>query len=66
MTESRISAEELPEIVMQTIADSQYAAWEVIDAELVENPDGEYYQVTLAGEGEQVVMKVNIEGRILQ
>lgn len=66
MTESRISAEELPEIVMQTIADSQYAAWEIIDAELVENPDGEYYQVTLAGESEQVVMKVNIEGRILQ
>ena len=66
MTASRITVAELPEIVIETIAASQYAAWEIIEAETIENPDGEYYQITLAGEGEQVVMKINIEGRILQ
>jgi hypothetical protein len=66
MTASRIASTDLPEIVIETIAASQYAAWEIVEAEAIENPDGEYYQVTLAGEGEQVVMKVNIEGRILQ
>jgi hypothetical protein len=66
MTASRIASTDLPEIVIETIAASQYAAWEIIEAETIENPDGEYYQVTLAGEGEQVVMKINIEGRILQ
>ncbi len=66
MTASRITVAELPEIVIETIAASQYATWEIVEAEVIENPDGEYYQVTLAGEGEQVVMKINIEGRILQ
>lgn len=66
MTESRISVAELPEIVMETIAASQYAAWEITQAEYVENPNGAYYQVTLASEGAQEVMKINIEGRILQ
>ena len=56
----------MPEIVIETIAASQYATWEIVEAEVIENPDGEYYQITLAGEGEQVVMKINIEGRILQ
>ena len=66
MTASRIASTDLPDIVIETIAASQYATWEIVEAEAIENPDGEYYQVTLAGEGEQVVMKINIEGRILQ
>lgn len=66
MTASRITVAELPEIVIETIAASQYAAWEITQAEYVENPNGAYYQVTLASEGAQEVMKINIEGRILQ
>lgn len=66
MTESRITVAELPEIVIETIAASQYAAWEITQAEYVENPNGAYYQVILTGEGGQETMKINIEGRILQ
>lgn len=65
MTASRITVAELPEIVMQTIAASQYAAWEIEQAEYIANPDGDYYQVTLESTtGEQVVMKISDEGRI--
>ena len=66
MTESRITVAELPEIVIETIAASQYAAWEITQAEYVENPNGAYYQVILTSEGGQETMKINIEGRILQ
>ena len=65
MTASNVSVAELPEIVMQTIAASQYATWAIVGAEYVENPDGDYYQVTLESTtGEQVVMKISDEGRI--
>ena len=66
MTASRISESDLPDVVMETIAASQYATWEIEQAELIENPDGEYYQITLVGEGNQVVMKIDEDGRILQ
>jgi uncharacterized membrane protein YkoI len=66
MTASRITENELPEVVIETIATSQYATWDVVQVELIENPDGEYYQITLAGEENQVVMKIDADGRILQ
>ena len=66
MTASRITENELPEVIIETIATSQYATWDVVRVELIENPDGEYYQITLAGEENQVVMKIDADGRILQ
>lgn len=66
MTSTVVAVSDLPEVVNETIAASQYATWEIVLAEMIENPDGTYYQITLAGDDSQTVMKIEANGRILQ
>lgn len=65
LTESHITVAELPDSVMQTIAQSQYAAWEIQQVEMIQTADQLYYQIVLADNTNQTTLKILADGQIL-
>lgn len=65
MTQSRIAPDELPAAVVQAIASSQYASWQVEAASLIDTNSGSYYQVKLDGGKNEVVLRISLSGQII-
>lgn len=65
MTQSRIEPNQLPAAVVQTIASSQYASWQLETAYLIDTDSGSYYQVRLDGGKNEVTLRISLSGQII-
>ena len=64
-TEWDIRRHELPQTVVEAIAASQWASFEIDDIEYVQTPAGEYYLVELERGDREVELRIDSEGTIL-
>lgn len=65
LTESRVTVAELPDAVIQAIAQSDYAAWNITKIILVESADKKYYQIELQSADNSTELDITPEGEIL-
>ncbi len=66
-TTTDVKYQNLPQEILDAIAASEYAAWRADDADWVESPEGEWYEVELEERGteREVIIRIAADGTIL-
>ncbi len=59
-TVTEIRPHDIPQVVLDAIAATEYAAWEIDDADFVWTPDGDYYSIQLEERGSDREVRLNI------
>ena len=66
-TRTEVRVNSLPAAVLDAVRTSQYGSWQIEDADLVQTPDGEWYEVELEGPrtDREARLRVRADGTIL-
>ncbi len=65
-TDLRLS--DVPQVVLDAVQTTEYAAWQLEDADFVQTPDGEWYLLELeerTGREREIRLKITAQGEIL-
>lgn len=65
ITKWDIRRNELPQAVLETLQNSEYASYELDDIEYIQTPTAEYYQLELERGNREVKLNINAQGQIL-
>lgn len=65
ITKWDIRRNELPQAVLETLQNSEYASYELDDIEFIQTPTAEYYQLELERGNREVKLNINAQGQIL-